>query len=203
MFPGVPWERLACARDREIALRAGCRSFFEGKSSHAAAPEDGVSPGACDGRIDDLSCLNSAVAPLVKRTFSLATLTHAKLGEPTFGIAPADGELRVTLRSMTNETDGCADERSSWKRSQRYAGRSGLLICYWHDVFRAVVNDMRRPPSIARGAAEHVGTNKASRCPEADALVRGFRAVRRRWFQIRLALYWGRQRSSPASQSGL
>ena len=34
--------------------------------------------------------------------FALATLTHAKLGEPTFGIAPADGELRVTLRSMTN-----------------------------------------------------------------------------------------------------
>ena len=130
----------------EIGLRAGpgnCASrgmliALEGKSAHAAAPEDGVSPGAAMANLMvGLPAL--AEGSIGDEAFALVTLTHAKLGEPTFGIAPADGELRVTLRSMTNERMA----RVMSDTQARVDAVTGDLACsiQWHDVFRSVVND--------------------------------------------------------------
>lgn len=129
----------------EIGLRAGsgnCASrgmqvLLEGKSSHAAAPEDGVSPA------NAMAALMSALPALSHGMindddFALATLTHAKLGEPTFGIAPADGEIRVTLRSMTNER---MDTLMSDALVLVARTTTDLVVnIHWHDVFRSVVN---------------------------------------------------------------
>jgi amidohydrolase len=145
----------------EIGLRFGpgnCASrgmqiLLEGKSSHAAAPEDGVSPGPA------MAALMSALPQLSQGQigddgFSLATLTHANLGEPTFGIAPADGELRVTLRSMTNERMEHLMQSASDLVDGATAGLKVQVL--WHDVFRAVVNDAAAT-EIARYAAEKMG----------------------------------------------
>ncbi|WP_345742714.1 amidohydrolase [Aliiroseovarius marinus] len=145
----------------EIGLRSGpgnCASrgmqiLLEGKSSHAAAPQDGLSPaGAMAKLMEALPALGSG--QIGDEGFALATLTHAKLGEPTFGIAPADGELRVTLRSMTNA------------RMERLMADAQALVSkvqgdlkvelLWHDVFRAVVNDAEAV-QIARDAAQALG----------------------------------------------
>ncbi len=130
----------------EVGLRPGpgnCASrgmqvMLEGKSSHAAAPEDGVSPaGAMAALMIALPALGHG--QIGEDGYSLATLTHARLGEPTFGIAPAHGELRVTLRSMTN-----ARMATMMTQAQSLVRRhaEGLKVSIaWHDVFRAVVND--------------------------------------------------------------
>lgn len=130
----------------EIGVRAGsgnCASrgmqiLLEGKSSHAAAPEDGLSPAAAMAALmTALPALSHGV--IGDDDFALATLTHANLGEPTFGIAPADGELRVTLRCMTNE-----------RMEQLIAAALALVEkhcdglrteLHWHDIFRSVTND--------------------------------------------------------------
>lgn len=147
----------------EIGLRAGpgnCASrgmqiLMEGKSSHAAAPEDGVSPARA------MAALMTALPALShgnisQDDFALATLTHAKLGEPTFGIAPADGELRVTLRSMTNER---METLIADALALVDAHATGLAVqTHWHDVFRSVVNDAEAT-KIAHSATVKLGFN--------------------------------------------
>lgn len=147
----------------EIGLRAGpgnCASrgmqiLMEGKSSHAAAPEDGVSPArAMAALMTALPALSHGI--ISQDDFALATLTHAKLGEPTFGIAPADGELRVTLRSMTNER---METLIADALALVDAHATGLAVqTHWHDVFRSVVNDAEAT-KIAHSAAVKLGFN--------------------------------------------
>jgi amidohydrolase len=145
----------------EIGLRVGagnCASqgmqiLLEGKSSHAAAPEDGFSPG---NAMAELMIALPALASgaIGDEDFALSTLTHAVLGEPTFGIAPAEGELRVTLRSMTNER-----MEALMSDAQRLVEQStsGLAVqIHWHDVFRSVINDAVAT-EIARQSAQKLG----------------------------------------------
>lgn len=145
----------------EIGLRSGpgnCASqrmqiVLEGKSSHAAAPEDGVSPGETMAKL--MTALPSlSEGSIAEEHFALATLTHAKLGEPSFGIAPGDGELRVTLRSMTN----ARMDRLIQTATGILADAVGPLKVdiHWHDVFRAVVNDAEAT-DVARKAAQTLG----------------------------------------------
>ncbi|WP_085307005.1 amidohydrolase [Planktotalea arctica] len=130
----------------EIGLRPGpgnCASrgmqiLLEGKSSHAAAPEDGLSPSAA------MAALMQALPELSTgtigdNTFALSTLTHAKLGEPTYGIAPGHGELRVTLRCMTDER---MEALVSDAKALVATHTADLAIkVLWHDIFLSVTND--------------------------------------------------------------
>jgi len=145
----------------EIGLRPGpgnCASrgmqiLFEGKSSHAAAPEDGVSPARA------MAALMTALPGLGTGTigedgFALSTLTHVSLGKPTFGIAPAEGELRVTLRTMSNER---MDSLIAEALAEIERERGALKVeVHWHDVFGSVINDPDAT-SIAREAALDLG----------------------------------------------
>ncbi len=145
----------------EIGLRAGpgnCASRgmqlrLTGRSSHAAAPEDGVSPAAAMARLmAELPALSEGT--IGDAEFALATLTHARLGEPSFGIAPGEGELRVTLRAMTNERM----DTLMAEAERHVAAANGALdvALSWHDVFRAVVND-EDATGIAGRAATRLG----------------------------------------------
>ncbi len=148
----------------EIGLRVGtanCASRgmmirLRGRTSHAAAPEDGLSPAPVLARlIRQLPELGPGGA--MGAQFALSTLTHARLGEPTFGIAPGEGELRVTLRSQTDkrmEALIAAAETTLATALAPYDGLTGEVS--WHDVFLATVNDAEAV-AIAAGAADQLG----------------------------------------------
>ncbi|MEH6831345.1 MAG: amidohydrolase [Sulfitobacter sp.] len=145
----------------EIGLRPGpgnCASrgmqiLLEGKSSHAAAPEDGLSPSAA------MAALMQALPELSTgeigdNSFALSTLTHAKLGEPTYGIAPGHGELRVTLRCMTDER---MEALISDAKALVAAHTANLATkVFWHDIFLSVTNDAEAT-DIARRVAARQG----------------------------------------------
>ena len=145
----------------EIGLRSGpgnCASrgmqiMFEGKSSHAAAPEDGLSPAsAMAALMTSLPALSSG--QIGEEDFALSTLTHAHLGEPTFGIAPAEGELRVTLRTMSNaRMETLIDDALA--EVERSKGALKMDV-QWHDIFPSVVND-DDATAIARETALGLG----------------------------------------------
>ena len=89
-----------CAGPANCASR-GMKVALTGRTSHAAAPQDGVSPATA------LALLMPKLADLGKggalsADFALTTVTHATLGEPTFGIAPGRAELWVTLRTVAD-----------------------------------------------------------------------------------------------------
>ncbi|GAA6164621.1 amidohydrolase [Pelagimonas sp. KU-00592-HH] len=151
--PGRPLGEVGLRTGAGNCASRGMQILFEGRSSHAAAPEDGLSPApAMASLMARLPALSQGV--IGEEDFALATLTHAALGEPTFGIAPADGELRVTLRTMSNARMDTviADALAEVERV-----RGDLRVAvHWHDVFRSVVNDTRAT-EIARTAARSFG----------------------------------------------
>ncbi|MDR3494048.1 MAG: amidohydrolase [Ancalomicrobiaceae bacterium] len=81
---------------------AGMHISFLGRTAHAASPEDGISPmGALSSLMPMLTGLGGG--DITDPDFARVTVTHARLGEPSFGIAPGEAELFVTLRALTNE----------------------------------------------------------------------------------------------------
>ena len=100
-LPGLPVGQVALCSGPSNCASRGMRIRLTGKTSHAAAPQDGLSPAAAMtqlmpglvalGQGDDLD-----------GEYALVTLTHARLGDATFGIAPGEGEIWVTLRTVTD-----------------------------------------------------------------------------------------------------
>ncbi|HBZ43775.1 MAG TPA: amidohydrolase [Maritimibacter sp.] len=152
-LPGRPLGEIGLKPGHGNCASRGLQVVLEGKSSHAAVPEDGVSPAvAMAALMTELPALSQG--GIGDEDFALATLTHVKLGEPTFGISPADGELRVTLRSLTNER---MDRLVAAAQTSIEHHSAGLKVeTHWHDVFRSIVND-REATDIARNAAGSLG----------------------------------------------
>lgn len=100
-LPGLPAGQVAlCAGPANCASR-GMRIRLAGKTSHAAAPQDGLSPAAAMAQLmPGLVALGQGGA--LEEDYALVTLTHARLGEAAFGIAPGEGEIWVTLRTVTD-----------------------------------------------------------------------------------------------------
>lgn len=117
---------------------SGMQILLHGKSAHAATPEDGLSPA------NAMALLMQQIPQLSHgkigdEGFKLATLTYAKLGEPSFGIYPSEGELRITLRAQTNENIQQLIQDALYHIEKN---TQGLIVdINWHDVFHAVMNN--------------------------------------------------------------
>ncbi|KUJ86100.1 peptidase M20 [Ruegeria marisrubri] len=128
-----------CTGPANCASR-GMRVVLKGKTSHAAAPQDGLSPAKAMAR------LMPALAGLgpggeLDSEYALTTLTHAELGERTFGVAPGFGELWVTLRTVSDgRMARLVADAEALVRQHAEADGLGVEITY-DDVFDACTND--------------------------------------------------------------
>lgn len=100
-LPGLDLGKVElCQRSANCASR-GMRIVLTGRTSHAAAPQDGISPaGALSQLIPALAGLGAG--GVLDADYALTTVTHANLGEQTFGVAPGQAELWVTLRTVSD-----------------------------------------------------------------------------------------------------
>ncbi|MEM9734534.1 MAG: amidohydrolase [Pseudomonadota bacterium] len=137
--PGLPYGHVATKPGLINCASQGLAIHLHGKTAHAADPEDGTSPA------HTISTLVPALEALGKGgelndDFRLATVTHMTMGEPTFGIAPADGTLFVTLRSATDEGKVDMDKLAKAMATD-LARKAGLEVCFeTHDDFAASNN---------------------------------------------------------------
>lgn len=113
---------------------------LKGKTAHAASPEDGISP------VQTVASLLPALSSLanggeLNDEFTLATLTHVNIGEPTFGIAPSDAAIYVTLRTAND--DAMSDLVGSARQlASEAAEEAGLEVSFEIcDEFAASIND--------------------------------------------------------------
>ncbi|RTE91230.1 amidohydrolase [Bradyrhizobium sp. LVM 105] len=100
-LPGLGFGQVSLAEGLVNCASQGMRIRLSGRTTHASNPELGISPK------DALARLLLEIPALGHGTeldddFSMLTVTHARLGEPAFGIAPGFGELWVTLRTCTD-----------------------------------------------------------------------------------------------------
>ncbi|WP_299884518.1 amidohydrolase [uncultured Ruegeria sp.] len=117
----------------------GMRIVLTGKTSHAAAPQDGISPAAALSKLMPALTKLGQGGPL-DQNYALTTVTHASLGEQTFGVAPGRAELWVTLRTVrdTRMAELIAEAEALVAKTSQAEGVSSEVT--YDDVFEACAN---------------------------------------------------------------
>ena len=112
---------------------------LQGKTSHAAHPEDGTSP--MQAMCEIMTGLTRFSRPHeTGERFQLATVVHARLGEPAFGTSPGHGQVMATLRTETNKAMARLIQDVT-ALSEKIAESHGLGIqIQWQDIFNAGEN---------------------------------------------------------------
>ncbi|MFD1342535.1 amidohydrolase [Litorisediminicola beolgyonensis] len=100
--PGRPLGEVGLCDGLVNCASRGLAVTLSGRTAHAATPETGISPAPA---LAELIPALTALAHGDERSdaFRMATITHARLGEPTFGIAPGEALLHVTLRTAQDD----------------------------------------------------------------------------------------------------
>jgi metal-dependent amidase/aminoacylase/carboxypeptidase family protein len=95
-LPGYPLGAVVLKPGPMNCASRGMIVRLSGITSHAARPEDGVSPAlAMSELIQGLAGLPAD--PALNPPYSQVTVVHARLGEPAFGLSPGFAEVRATL----------------------------------------------------------------------------------------------------------
>lgn len=162
-MPGIALGHAAIAAGPANCASCGMLLRLQGRTAHASQPETGLSPAPA------LAALISAFGGLSRGTgptdadFRLVTITHAQMGAPAFGIAPADAELWLTLR--TQRDDQMADMREKAEALvQAHAGDLAVQIEY-RDEFAACTNDAKAAALFAAALTQQGLTHDASGLP--------------------------------------
>lgn len=138
--PGRPFGYVSTCAGLINCASMGLKIKLKGKTAHAADPEDGVSPAqAVAELIPALDALGQGGA--LDDDFRLVTITHFKVGEPSFGVAPGDGEIFATLRTARDEG---MDHLETMARTLAItaAEKYGLSVDFdVSDNFAASIND--------------------------------------------------------------
>ena len=110
-LPGLPHGHVSVAPGPANCASRGMIVKFHGKTAHASMPETGISPMPALARLmPQLAALSRGMPP--QPDFTLATVTHVKMGEPVFGIAPSYAELFVTLRTLLDDAMAAMVEKA-------------------------------------------------------------------------------------------
>ncbi|GLU29021.1 amidohydrolase [Brucella sp. NBRC 12950] len=154
-FPGLPLGFVALKDGAVNCATRGMKIAFDGKTAHAASPEEGVAPTLTIARL--LSTLTAVgTATVVNDDFRQATVTHAFIGDENFGISPGHGEIWVTLRTMT---DGKMAELMATVEGMVHelaeAASLNAVVSY-HQIFRQCFNSPE-PVSAIRHALDELG----------------------------------------------
>lgn len=101
-IPGLEKNKIVLKSGSFASGSKGMTVQLTGKTSHAAEPQDGISPaGAISQIISKLHELKASKT--LFSDFTLLTIIHIQLGEISFGTSPGYAELRITLRAFENE----------------------------------------------------------------------------------------------------
>lgn len=150
-LPGLPLGAVALKAGPVNCASRGLKIRLNGRTSHASEPEKSVSPaGALAALIPALSALGAAL-PVEDPEFRLVTITHARLGEPTFGVTPGEAELRVTLRTLLDDRMAALETQARAVVAD-LAGEFAPDITV-HEAFAHCVNDPTATDLLDRATA--------------------------------------------------
>lgn len=136
-LPGYQKNQIVLKKGAFTAASKGITINLKGKTSHAAHPEDGLSPAqAMCKLIIGLEKLTEGIPE-----FTLVTVIHAQLGEIAFGTTPGLAQVMATLRTFDNQTMKLLTshaEKLAALISDEYGLEFDISYC---EEFEAVIND--------------------------------------------------------------
>lgn len=148
-LPGTPLGHVRLREGVVNCASRGLRITLEGRTAHSSMPESGVSPMLAVSRLmPRLAALGGG--SFDSDDFSMATVTHLRMGEPVFGVAPGHAEIRVTLRTRQDaRMEGLCAAAETMVREKAKA--EGLQCSFdYHEIFVASLNE---PEAVAHLAA--------------------------------------------------
>jgi amidohydrolase len=136
-MPGLPMGSWAVVEGAVNCASVGMRVELVGKEAHAAQPEAGKSPAPAIAKLIPALTELGAGGKLTP-DFRLVTVTHARLGEAAFGIAPGHAEIWATLRCYSDAQ--MADLRAEAEAVVKSKAKGLKVKISWHDDFAACTN---------------------------------------------------------------
>ncbi|MGN0295305.1 MAG: M20/M25/M40 family metallo-hydrolase [Lachnospiraceae bacterium] len=138
-LPGIPFGQVTTRPGTFACASRGVTLILKGKATHAACPENGISPAEAVGHL--LCELSDVSASRDYRGMVLCTVIGVQMGEKAFGAAAADAQIWLTLRA---EHD--ADLEKLYRNVLRRSGELALQyrLEFTHtlqDVFPSTEND--------------------------------------------------------------
>lgn len=150
-LPGLPLGKIVTRPGTFAAASKGVILELKGKTSHAAEPENGVSPAlAMSEIITEWSALNHTTLQLPGLAF--ITVVHAQLGGASFGITPGSAKVMATFRAYRDE-DLKNMEESAFLKARKIASKSNLEVKFSEtEVFASTLNDKEAFEYIKKAA---------------------------------------------------
>lgn len=155
--PGRPFGHVSTRAGLINCASRGLAIRLSGTTAHAANPEDGLSPShaVCD-LVPALEALGRGGT--LDDDFRLVTVTHFRVGEASFGIAPGEAVIHATLRTADDAAMAEVEEAAR-SLAAALAERAGLCLAFdLEDVFAASINDPEAT-GIAVRAMEAIGVS--------------------------------------------
>ncbi|MCR8725714.1 amidohydrolase [Frigidibacter sp. ROC022] len=134
-YPGVPFGEVCLIEGPAFCASRGMHLRLIGRTAHASQPETGLSPMAAMAELMPRLAALGRGGLASDPDFALATVTHARLGAATFGVAPGEAVLHVTLRTLRDaRMAGLVEAAEALVRE--VAGAAGLQAeIGYRDVF--------------------------------------------------------------------
>lgn len=137
-LPGLPLGQVTTRPGTFACASRGVTLKFQGKPTHAAYPEHGVSPAAAVGKL--LCALPTLSDPARYSGMTLCTVIGVEMGEKAFGTAAANAEVWLTLRAE-HDPDLAALNGEILRLSENLAAEYSLTFSHQvQDVFPATEN---------------------------------------------------------------
>lgn len=152
-IPGYPLGTVLLKEGTFACASTGIKIKLTGKPTHAAYPEQGVSPAVA---ISELIVLANEVPSRFPGHLAMATVCHIYSGEENYGVAACNATLCLTIRSDNRDIFELIKELLL-KEVNRLSSIHNLLFdVEWIDEFKATVNDasaveMIRASSVGLG----------------------------------------------------
>ncbi len=138
-LPGFKKEDAIITHGTFSAASTGIIIKLTGKTSHAAEPENGISPiPAVVSLVEYLNNLDDYVSV---NNFFLNTIIHINAGEPAFGTSPGYAEIMCTLRSFDNADFNLLKTEIALQAKQTASANQLRCEVEFVEEFAANVND--------------------------------------------------------------
>ena len=149
--PGYPLNTIIVHEGVYAAGSVGMEIKFKGSPSHAAYPEQALSP--YDAIIETAAYMKKLNRQ--KESFSdfiLGTVVNITLGEVNYGVTPGEGYLRMTLRSFAdNDLEKLCKMMEDFAKEK--ASRDKLQVSFaYFDRFPATVNNSKANNLVTESA---------------------------------------------------
>ena len=172
--PGRPFGEILIREGAFACASRGMIIRLHGRCSHAAHPEQGVSPVLVMCQLlKELEQLPKRLPP--SEELRLVTIVHAQLGKVAFGTTPGEAVIMATLRTAT---DTLMQPLVEAAREVVERGTQGTGVTYdieFRDIFAAVLNDKQATQDVIRCAEKC--RKKINIIGSAQSLVRRFRCL--------------------------